>query len=362
MKFDSNSKGSTRFTSNLTSNEPIRLRRKKTINKHKSTSNLKTIKQISNDNLSSLLDQNSLNMQTSGYQTQLMDTSNYASHAHSTQTQAHRTVNPSGVSNATRPEYIPGFSRCKSHKTFANGTSQGGKAIIPKLDFQKKQKRQIKRIKSSKMLAKKTLEHEDEGDHYFSRKRSSQHDSQYGSINPANKSVSSKKEMNSYKKMVRSIFKEKQTKGAGVSGFKNSSETSIIMRNKSISNFNDSVFYHRRKQKKDIIERFVRNNNPKTRDDRLISKQLGVKQSRFKEDSQDVFDTECSNQLFTQPGHFQLQESALPPIAQNKLHFSENANKSLPSRDNPAIRRVISCEADKERAKRHQLALEGGCA
>jgi hypothetical protein len=227
----------------------------------------------------------------------------------------YREIKPINQIKVSQPEFISSLNRCKSHKTFGGQVKRNdGKVIVPKLSFQKKTNKKIKRIKSSKMLNKKKEEKEEE----FSDPRNASFKSNYKSGNRTNRSRSNKELLNSYKKMIKSIFVEKNNEISNKTNFKNNKQEDLIRRNKSISNFNNSNNYHRKRHKQDIIEKFVRHQRVDSMNSTNLN-QESTKKSRFNHDTNITYDTDYSQKLFLNPSNLVLlQESGTQCIPQKK--------------------------------------------
>ena len=229
--------------------------------------------------------------------------------------QQYKKVKAVKKSNVVKPQFISGMTRSKSHKNFLNqNVVVHNPIVIPKVTFQKEHSRKIKRIKSSKMMIKKVRDFEDEGQ--FPRKVNALEE-QYQSHKQKKKLSLNQELMNSYKQMVKSIFKEENDEDLKKNLI---SEKNGINRNKSISNFNNSKNYHRKKVKQDMIERYVRHNRNKSLVESVaITDNQSIAESRFNHETNE-FHTDVSNKLFKNPSNLcLLQPSSFQPVPQKKL-------------------------------------------
>lgn len=278
--------------------------------KTKSTSNLKTLNIISNGSFPSFLGGPSTSRNS-------VKTSTVPSTGTSMNTSIGKNQfidHPLNKARASRPPIISKIKKCKSHKNFKHDQPKAhNPVVIPKVTHQTTNRR-IKRIKSTKMLARKNL-NEDAGE--CPRKNSMVMDAHYRSNNPRKKSSFNERIMNSYKQMINSIFRE----DSGKKEFQEDKQREALKRNKSISNFNNSVNYHRRVKKQEDIEKFVRHNrNRSLVESSVFADSVQLQESRFNHDTFNTFDTNFSNKLFNAPGNMgQLKPSLLAPVPERKI-------------------------------------------
>jgi hypothetical protein len=193
----------------------------------------------------------------------------------------------------------PRMTKSKSHRNFKQNEMSGqNPVVIPKEDVSRGGVKKIKRIKSSKMLKQRVKDVEQMA--YCPRKKSMVKETEYRSIHHEKKPSFNQKILNSYKKMINSIFKKNSEEENKDNMLREAKERENIHRNKSISNFENSKNYYRKVKKQEEIEKFVRHNRNKSLvESTFINESQNIQESRFNHETFVNFETNLSNKLFT---------------------------------------------------------------